>query len=107
MRCKVCGHDYPSRYYFAAEDICSKCAEDASDQSSEKGNSEGSEAVEGGVEKGGQPLYCPICGEEDFKKLSASVSRVLQWVSAEDSESPIELYACSGCGYAMLFFSKK
>ena len=106
MRCRLCGKDYPSRYYFTADGICSQCAQDQVGVSSTR--QEG-RAVRRGkqIMKAGQPLYCPVCGDEAFREISLPSSGLLKAVSGGLFDTSLELFNCEGCGYVMAFLGRK
>ncbi|MFQ6092918.1 MAG: SHOCT domain-containing protein, partial [bacterium] len=38
MRCKICGKEYPSTYYFTTEDVCTECYEKEQPEEKKKGS---------------------------------------------------------------------
>jgi len=78
----------------ATPTICRKCSQADSQAGPQEATSVPQEQPET-LDIRGVPLYCPICGENEFFRTSAG--------AAKDVDFDLMSCICSGCGYVLHF----
>lgn len=111
MRCKRCGQEYPSKYYFVTESICQECFEKLDHQEKkrildEKDSLEKVEATERFIR--GHKLTCPVCGYHEFWKRKTLMNTPgATFFGVEWANRQAENYVCDACGYVMWFLHEE
>lgn len=105
MKCKKCGMDYPSRYYFKYDSVCINCFKKQPGLSSsdvESVNLSNEKANFYSVD--GHQLQCQICGHDQFwyRKTLMNTPGVT-FLGMEWANKQAENYICNNCGYIMWF----
>jgi hypothetical protein len=107
MRCRSCGTEPESKYYFVDDSLCRDCF-------AKLGPAEQKEVLAGAErlareEVGprtiaGRPLHCPVCGHGQFwKRWTLMNTPGLTFFGVEWANKQAENFVCASCGHVLWF----
>lgn len=107
MRCRQCGSEHDSKYYFVTDKLCRECFEKLSEEERDK--------ILAGIESlateeatgrtvDGHELRCPVCGHDEFWKRKTLMNTPgLTLLGVEWANKEAENYVCDSCGHVLWF----
>lgn len=107
MRCRECGNEYESKYYFVTPRLCKECFEKLNEEEQAGIVAEiESLSTEGAAKRvvDGHELTCAVCGHDEFWKRKTLMNTPgftlmgIEWANKE-----AENYVCDTCGHVLWF----
>ncbi len=108
MKCKYCGKQYPSGYYFKTTHCCTDCFGKFSAEEQQRLLASDSSAAPHEEAKAwtisGKTLVCPVCSNDDFWKRQTLMNTPgMTFFGIEWANRQAVNYVCSRCGYVFWF----